>query len=353
MNLPSGNWCKGELQASCCTTTPCSVPHNWAGFQKPRTGNNYICLVSIYDVPPAINSNWRDYLKGKLRNTLDAGRNYCISFYYNATNYLKYATNRFGAYLDDGSISSYNACNSIPIIPQVENNPSIFMTDTANWVKIEGNFIALGNENTITLGNFVDSATVQFQLFNGSGSKGPFYNIDDVSLIPVDLVPCAGRDTTIKLGDSTYIGRPSEVGLDDDCFWHTLGASTPFDTVAGLWIKPNTLGIHSYVVEQNICGTVTYDTVNVTVIPNSIESFGDRSNFIIYPNPNSGNFSITTSQHSRDMLMEISNSLGEVVQRKYVSDKTTFVSGLDEGMYFVKVIEDGKLLSIRKVIVVK
>ncbi|MGZ3902659.1 MAG: T9SS type A sorting domain-containing protein [Bacteroidia bacterium] len=72
----------------------------------------------------------------------------------------------------------------------------------------------------------------------------------------------------------------------------------------------------------------------------------------IYPNPNNGNFSITTTQHSSTLHIEIYNSIGEVVQTKYLLDKTVSISGLDEGIYFVKVIEDSKLLSTQKVIVI-
>ncbi|MGZ3902660.1 MAG: T9SS type A sorting domain-containing protein [Bacteroidia bacterium] len=244
-------------------------------------------------IPPSINNNDRTYLKGYLTNPLQLNKNYCLSFYYNASNRIMYSTNRFGAFIDDGSISSYDCWKSIPIIPQVQNNPSFFMSDTLNWVKIQGSFTAIGNENTITLGNFVDSSTVQFQLFNSSGTRGPYYNIDDVSLIPIDLPPWAGRDTTIKLGDSTYIGRPSEVGLDDDCTWYLQGNSTPIDTVAGLWVKPSLLGIYSFVVEQNICGTITYDTVNITIIPNGIEYFNTVGKIFVYPNPGSDQFFIS------------------------------------------------------------
>jgi hypothetical protein len=35
---------------------------------------------------------------------------------------------------------------------------------------------------------------------------------------------------TIMCGDSTYIGRASEVGLNDDCIGYVLGNTTPIDT---------------------------------------------------------------------------------------------------------------------------
>ncbi len=339
--------CKGSLLTTCCTNPPaCGTPYNWFGYQKPRTGNSYICIVSLDAAPPSINNNMRQYLKGQFSSTLQTGKNYCLTFYYNASNTIQYVTNRFGAYIDNGTVASYNCCKNMPVTPQAQNNPAVFMTDTMNWVKIQGSFTAIGNENTITLGNFVDSATIQFQLFNSAGIHAPYYLIDDVSLLPIDLIANAGKDTSITLGDSAYIGRPREVGLDDDCIWYVLGNATPFDTVAGLWVKPNTLGTHSYVVEQNICGTVTYDTVVVTVNPVGVNELGIRNEGLrIWPNPGNGimnlELGIKNGIQNTEYDLQITNVLGEEIKRlklKVVSKITEInVSDLNEGIYFISI----------------
>src|SRR5690606_40769166 len=46
--------------------------------------------------------------------------------------------------------------------------------------------------------------------------------IDDVSCIEVNLPAYAGRDTTILIGDSVYIGREKDFAIDTGCVWYKL-----------------------------------------------------------------------------------------------------------------------------------
>jgi len=265
-NFTSSFNCRGELFTSLCPLTTFSVYYNVpynieATYQKPHSGNSYIGTHSVYGTPSQLD-NRRDYLKGQLTQTLSAGKNYCLKFYYNASNRLQYATNRYGAYVDNGNVSNYNCCKDIPILPQAENNPAVFMTDTMNWVRIQGSFTALGNENTITLGNFVDSVTIQYQAFNlMSGSLNPYYLIDDVSLVSMDSVAFAGYDKGICLGDSVFLGRKQETGLE--CTWYDLSGNILGDS-AGMWVKPT--NTQTYIVKMDNC-LVSFDTITVTIKP--------------------------------------------------------------------------------------
>ncbi|HXD93904.1 MAG TPA: hypothetical protein VNX01_11880, partial [Bacteroidia bacterium] len=110
--------CKGELFNICGSSfAGSSEPHNNMGYQKPRTGNSYIGLSSIYSFSPS-SGNKRDYLKGQLKNTMPVGKNYCLKFYYSAGDNIQYAANRFGAYVDNGTVSTYNCCKEMPVTPQ-------------------------------------------------------------------------------------------------------------------------------------------------------------------------------------------------------------------------------------------
>ena len=355
--LPSGGWCKGGLYSICCTQPQwCGVPYStFSGYQFPRTGNSFIAIASIYSQPPSL-VNKREYLKGQLSSTLIAGKSYCLTFNYNANNTMKYATNRFGAYVDNNAVSSYNCCKDMPVTPQVQNNPAVFMTDTAHWVKIQGSFTAIGNENTITLGNFVDSTTIQYQLFNSTGNQIPIYNIDDISLIAMDLVPYAGHDTTIALNDSAYIGRPNEVGLNDDCIWYVLGNTTPLDTIAGMWVKPTTTT--SYVVEQNICGVVSYDTVKVSLITTGIKQFTANNNSLkVYPNPSTGDVFISSSDLSNTAwTLVVTDVTGRtVIENNYPINNSLvkLSTQLNNGVYFVKVVLPNGSIKQQKVVITK
>ncbi|MHB8262031.1 MAG: T9SS type A sorting domain-containing protein [Bacteroidia bacterium] len=353
--LPSGGWCKATLLSTCCTQPQwCGVPYStFGGYQFPRTGNSYLLLAAIYNAPTG-SGNKRDYIKGQLSTTLQAGKSYCLTFYYNAPNRIKYATNRFGAYIDNNTVASYSCCYNMSITPQVQNNPAMFMTDTLNWVQIQGSFMAIGNENTITLGNFVDSAAIQFQLFNSNGSEDSYYNIDDVSLLPIDLVPFAGKDTNIVQGDSTFIGRPFEIGLNDDCTWYVLGNSTAIDTIAGMWVKPTTTT--SYLLEQNICGTVTYDTIKVSVNPVGIKTYGTKqSSYLVYPNPTSGTIYISTTNSSEVSLnVEMLDLTGRTIVKQSLplaNGVAQLQTNLVNGVYMIIIKDSTGKVTTQKLII--
>ena len=348
--------CRGSILTTCCTIPyNCGIPDTYFGYQWPRTGSSFICLATAYS-PPVNPSphNGREYLKGQLTTTLQIGKNYCLTFYYNATNEIQYATNRFGAYVDNGIVATYSCCAPMPVTPQVQNDTNVFMTDTLHWVKIQGSFTAIGNENTITLGNFVDSSVIKRQLFNSSAMHVPLYNIDDVSLIAMDLVPYAGHDTTIALNDSTYIGRASEVGLDDDCIWYVLGNTTPLDTIAGMWVKPTTTT--NYVVEQNICGIITYDTVLVSVIPTGIKQFmANNKQFMVYPNPTTGTVYISTTNISEvNLYVEVQDLTGRAISKQNLpvnNGVVTLQNILVNGAYMINMRgSDGKTVTQRLVV---
>ena len=134
-----------------------------------------------------------------------------------------------------------------------------------NWVKISGIYTAHGGEQYITIGNFkLDTQTDTLRV-NTLGDYTAYY-IDDVSVIPLDSIQLkadAGRDTTIIKGDSIWIGSRL-CGLQN-VVWYDA-ANNVIDTVApGLWVKPTTNTF--YVIEQNVCGQYSRDTVNIMVAP--------------------------------------------------------------------------------------
>jgi len=73
----------------------------------------------------------------------------------------------------------------------------------------------------------------------------------------------AGRDTTIVKGDSVWIGSRL-CGLQN-VVWYDAGGNVIDTGAPGLWVKPtaNTF----YVIEQNVCGQYSRDTVNIMVAP--------------------------------------------------------------------------------------
>lgn len=252
---------------ACATYAGFSVPSNNVGFQIPKSGAGY----ALTDFFHTAFFNGRGYLQAPLKSTLINNKSYYAEFWASLGNKHRYAVNNIAMLLTDTAVKVNSniypiGIGLIPANPQVYNYSNPIIKDTLNWVKISGVFTAQGGEAFITIGNFKDDANTQtILLHNAPGSSGKAgYYIDDVKLIPLDsmlLYADAGRDTTINLGDSAFIG--SYINGITNINWlnstgNIIATGTPF-----LYVKPtaNTF----YVLEQTVNGFYSRDTVNVNV----------------------------------------------------------------------------------------
>jgi hypothetical protein len=267
-----------EICSPCSTFPGLRTPSNGylPSFQIPKSGNNY-CVYSCFTKETLFPNSFdkREYIQNEIRQNLTFGKTYCVKFYVSLMNESKYAITEIGAYFDDGSLHTgyYGVCN---VNPQIKSLNGVFLTDTLNWIKIEGTFIATGTEKYMTLGNFKGVSATTYTIMtpppppNDGQREVADYYFDNISVIEVDLVADAGQDKSVVLGDSVYIGRPKEVGLDEVCIWYKLPNTVNLiDTGAGLWVKPVTTS--TYVVRQEICGMVKWDTVVVYMNPLGFE----------------------------------------------------------------------------------
>ena len=319
-----------------CCTSPlyCGVPLNTfnINFQYPHSGNAY-CDIQVAD--HALNE-YREYIQSKLIKGLSTGYTYCVKFFVSLTEQSNAYIKPLGVYFDDGSVSG-PPHGLVLVQPQVFNTVQL-LNDTVNWMKIEGSFTATGLETYITLGNFFPISSSEVTIIDTTLSIWyTFYFIDDVSVIDANLPPYAGNDTIIQPGDSIFIGRQPEIGLNDDCIWFVNGL--PIDTIAGMWVKPDSTT--TYILEQTICGNVSYDTVTVIVSGVGIETYTkDGKGITLYPNPATNTLNIESSTKFSEVI--ISDILGNVVirQRAYNHAVSVDVSGLGKGLYFVKLLNE-------------
>lgn len=237
------------------------VPLNFSGanYQQPRTGSNYHNFL-LYGFST---SKITDYLQGKFNKPLKQ-KNYCVTYYVNLSNNSKYAIDKIGAVIDNGQIKS--PPGQTTVVPTSIASPSgIFISDTLNWTKVQGLFSAQNNQTYITLGNFNLIPTTNTIIVNPTSPYNyAYYFIDDVSVLEADLPAYAGRDTVLCIGDSVFIGRPPEIGLE--CTWFNPSAGSGSIAVGGgLWVKPATT--QTYVVSQDVCGLIKTDTIQVKLKP--------------------------------------------------------------------------------------
>ncbi len=334
----------------CCTNPSiCGVPSQTAfhTYQNPHNGNGYAGI----DADCGSISNFREYIQSKLITRLSTGHIYCVKFYVSLFDINKSYIKTLGAYFDNGSVSAPSHFGLATVTPQVYNATQP-LNDTINWMMIEGSFVATGNEEYITIGNFFPDSASGIGFF--SAPPPPYWNsyyyIDDVSVIDGGLPAFAGNDTVIYPGDSVFIGRQPEIGLDEDCIWR-LGELN-IDTVAGMWVKPDSTT--TYILQQTICGNVTYDTITVHVWYTGIEDYANSKGITVFPNPASQTLTISGKTEITQLI--ITDMLGNVViqQQAHEHAATIDVGRLTNGIYFISVIDaNGNVYNPKKIIIIK
>jgi hypothetical protein len=233
-------------------------------------------------------------------------------------------------------------------------NPII--SDTLNWIKIQSIYNSVGGEKFITIGNFNNDITTDTITSNSSGSSGSaYYLIDDVFLIPVSSIPggmpaFAGNDTSIAAGDSVFIGQ--EIS-NLYCNWYS-GSTVIADSVSGLYVSPATTT--TYTVEQNLCGTITYDTVTVFVSGVGMDETDKSKSVKLFPNPATEEFTIQTFGFANDAVINITDLSGRKVDDHDLllsNGSANFKLDISNGVYFVHITNSNNHETIIKKLVIQ
>lgn len=181
------------------------VPNNTTGSQPAFSGSGYLGFYTYTDSNScSCFGNWIEYVQSKLVLPLEAGHVYKITFYVSLAESGELAVSDIGAYFSANPISSSNYRPFQGITPQVRNSKGNYLTDTINWMKISGEFIAKGGEQYITIGNFDDTLqfdTLRVKPFNYSSWS--YYYLDG----PMELT-----DITLNIGN---VFSPNGDGIND------------------------------------------------------------------------------------------------------------------------------------------
>ena len=312
--IPTNN--NGEYCNACDTSgylgVPAGIIKGVPNFQYARTGVAYIYLDYR-------NGPTRTYIQLKLFDSLKAGHYYYAEHFVNVPNPMKYACNNIGMLFTNKAIYADTNISYAPVIPanpQVVNFNNPIIADTLNWIKVSGVFKAQGGEQYLTLGNFKDVAHTTIYKIQQNGYGGAGYLIDDVSVIPLDsmlLKADAGRDTTINVGDSAFIGSYTN-GIDT-IQWLQNGVTVIDSTRPGFWVYPSSNTY--YVLTQTVNGYTSRDTVYITVaaLPVSMLNFeclmlNERQVNVSWQTATEINVSHFNVQRSEDGLLF--NTVGKV-----------------------------------------
>ena len=291
---------------------------------------------------------------------------YCVRYYIVITNNSPVGTSEYSMLFAGEEIDTITKCvNPLPYLnPQIVRQGPI-ITDTSNWTAISGTFTAAGHEKYMVLGNFKADANTHTVIINPTYLpilSNDIY-IDDVSLVEMELPAFAGRDTFMIPGDSIFIGREPDVGIDYACQWYKLpDSSVPIDTIAGFWAKPNETT--TYVVRQQLwCSGVKWDTVTISISPVGLTIDDLRftiDELKVWPNPTDERIEISLQKEYMDdesAFLRVSDQVGrEIKKEKIIFKKGTAaldVRDLEEGMYFLELRNNEGSAARKRIFIVR
>lgn len=142
-----------------CNHNDFQTPNNTWGYQVPQHDSSYagFGLISVIHPPGYPYHNYKEYIEIKLATKLVAEHKYCLEYYYSVTDYWNYQDINIQALITKDLVKRTPSYlywfEDIIATPQVSQAlPSI--SDTVNWHQVNGSFIASGEEEYLTIGNF-------------------------------------------------------------------------------------------------------------------------------------------------------------------------------------------------------
>lgn len=160
-----------------CATSIVGCPSNNAGFQPAHTGNAYCGAVTFNKI-----ALYREIFGRQLSAPLSIGTKYFVSFYVSLAIKVPsfvYASDRIGMKFTKTPFAYLS--NPIPVNNSCQINYNAFVTDTTNWTKISGSFVADSAYQYIAIGNFFDDAnTDTLCIKNVQYKLDAYYYIDDI-----------------------------------------------------------------------------------------------------------------------------------------------------------------------------
>ncbi len=167
---------------SCATlTSQVNVPNNYFGYQHAATGNAY-CGFHCYG------GNGREIISSQLSSQLTIGQKYFVSFKV-VDIYYGIVTDKMGVKF---STIHYTTTSPPPINNTSQVYSSVVITDTLNWVKVKGSFIADSSYEYINIGNFFDDTHTDTLHLSNNGNN--YCYVDDIC-VSIDSNSCYSSES--------------------------------------------------------------------------------------------------------------------------------------------------------------
>jgi hypothetical protein len=177
--LSAAPWTAATATCSSDYFNTCSANYgsnNPFAFQLPRTGNAYAGLYFYI-------GNLREYLQVQLTIPLVQNKTYYVEFFVSFYKIAAFTTpcNNIAANLSSAQPYTANLGELQPLTPHILNIGNPIISDTLNWVKVSGCYLAQGGEEYLTIGNFFDNLNT----VTTNSNNIAYYFVDDVSVFEI------------------------------------------------------------------------------------------------------------------------------------------------------------------------
>lgn len=298
-NVPGDSCSSPDLFSACNTLpiiggpSPFHMPDGGAqglGYQWSRTGSRHAGFI-VHSAPFGIVDNYREYIQGQLSAPLTAGQTYCVSMYVSLGEAMPFATNNIGVYFGSTQYLR-DACTAgsgiFNLTPQLNYGCAPITDTSANWVRLQWDYVASGGEQWMLIGNFYNSAATTVANTGHGAELMPgtymhpfaYYFIDDVSVVSGSC--CAASINRIPptcITDAAFnlVARPP---LSSNCSPPPLSGTWSGTGITNASIgtfDPSVAGAGTHVITFSLpCGVA--DTVHITVNPCSMLNVCRESN---------------------------------------------------------------------------
>jgi gliding motility-associated-like protein len=302
-------------------------------IKLPNSGSACAGICPFFN--PSNYPDYREYLEVKLKNKFVKAKKYCGSFYTVLSMYGNIAVENLGILITQSYVCSYNPLahgeTFIDSIPQICNKNGL-ITDTINWTKVSGLYIANGGEEYITIGNFKRDSQTNILPMDDSTMFYAYYLIDDVSVCECSFEINLGQDTSLCEGESILLNPklPSA-----SYTWQDSSHAATYEVK-----QPGTYWVRAYVAEYDV---TTSDTIVISaedenicnpplIIPNFITPNGDGNN---------DDFSIGNAT-DYELSLQIFNRWGNMIYQNTSYQNDFNCKSCGEGVYYYLLIAKNK-----------
>ncbi|OMP32403.1 OmpA family protein [Mangrovimonas sp. DI 80] len=200
--------------------------NNFNGQQNAKTGDAY---AGIYAYSPG---NYREYIQGTLKEPLQKGVTYRISFYVSLAEKSTYAINDFGVLFmpmplwdpDEKVINIRQLSKQAVDSDFIEIRNEAALSDKEHWVELSVEYEALGFEKYFTIGNFYGNWSIRKQEVSEEYHEAfAYYYIDDVSISSKETDTPRIEEISVFKEDEVYVCKNVNFEFDK---WELLTEST-------------------------------------------------------------------------------------------------------------------------------